>query len=125
MTATTTTDAPETVDLSGMTNTTDVGPTERQIDHWTRAGYLHPLERHNPTSGCRRRWPVAEQRIAATIARLAAAGMTVPRAAELARRAAAEATAIRNGAPDTANRASNVTLALAPNLYLTIREHAA
>ena len=59
-------------------------PTYRQLDYWTRVGYLHP---DNPTPGCGtvRYWPASERRIAATMVRLTAAGIPPRVAHDVAR----------------------------------------
>jgi DNA-binding transcriptional MerR regulator len=66
------------------------GLTYRQIDHWTRKGWLRPL---NPDegSGSRRRYPAAELVVAQRMAILVAEGLT-PDAAHTVARAGGTAT---------------------------------
>lgn len=63
---------------------TALGLTYRQLDYWTRVGHLN-ADDPTPGSGRRRHWPQSEIAVAARMARLIAAGFTVPRAADLAR----------------------------------------
>ena len=63
---------------------TQTGMTMRQLDHWTRRGYLHPVN-PAPGQGTPLVWPGKEVRIAVLVVRLARAGFTVPAAAHLAR----------------------------------------
>src|ERR1039457_2116003 len=60
-----------------------LGITYRQLDHWAIYGYLHPQIYGG--SGTARWWPAAEVEIARRMGRLAAAGLTVKRAAAFAR----------------------------------------
>ena len=60
------------------------GMTYRQLDHWTRRGYLRADE-PTPGSGHRRTWPPREVEVARTMARLVAAGMSPRQASEVAR----------------------------------------
>lgn len=60
------------------------GVSFRVIDYWVRAGYLRP-EGDGGGPGTQRRWPEEEQEVACRMARLAAAGLTVERAASFAR----------------------------------------
>lgn len=62
----------------------DTGLTSRQLDHWTRAGYLRP-ENPDCGTGHARRWPYAELKVARVMARLAKAGLTVEAAHRVAR----------------------------------------
>lgn len=61
------------------------GVTYRQLDHWTRAGYLHPTNGETPGSGKPRDWPADELRVAGIIAELRALGVELPVAARWAR----------------------------------------
>lgn len=61
------------------------GATPKQVDHWTRAGYLRPLERANATNGVRRRWPALEQAVCTRMALLVDVGLSVPLAHDVAR----------------------------------------
>jgi DNA-binding transcriptional MerR regulator len=65
------------------------GITYRQLDHWTRRGYLRPVVVRNGfgsgQGGRSRDWPAAEVAVACRMARLIAAGLTPEAAAELAR----------------------------------------
>lgn len=63
--------------------------TPRQLDHWTRRGYLVVVHEH-PGSGYRHYWDAAEQRIAHAMCRLVHAGVEVQFAADIARRAVEE-----------------------------------
>lgn len=67
-----------------------LGLSFRRLDLWIRAGYLRPSGAGNGT-GSRRTFPAAEQAVAAIMLRLTAAGLTLDRAAEIARRAVDEA----------------------------------
>ncbi|MEV4458487.1 MerR family transcriptional regulator [Microbispora sp. NPDC049633] len=60
-----------------------LGLTWRQLDHWTRKGYLHP--EGGGQTGVARIWPETELRIAALIARFSAAGLVMESAASVAR----------------------------------------
>lgn len=61
-------------------------PTYRQVDYWTRAGYLRPAS-GNPTpgSGHRREWDETELDVALLMGKLTEAGL-MPRAAALVAR---------------------------------------
>jgi hypothetical protein len=72
----------ETVDLAGMVA---AGATRRQVDHWTRAGLLHPVDRDHAASGVPRRWPLAERDVCTRMAALVSAGVAVPTAHAVAR----------------------------------------
>lgn len=63
----------------------NVGITRRQLDYWTRQGYLHCEDREVDTSGYPRRWPIAERDIAMLMQRMITAGVTVEVAATVAR----------------------------------------
>ena len=52
---------------------TGAGPSYRQVDHWTRLGYLKAVEGFG--TGHARRWPVLERDVAAMMHRLAAVGI--------------------------------------------------
>lgn len=60
------------------------GLTYRQVDTWTTNGYLRPTTA-NPGSGRQRQYPASEVDVARTMARLAAAGLTVKAAHTVAR----------------------------------------
>lgn len=65
-----------------------LGLSARQVDYWTRQGYLKSVERKpDAGSGIRRYWPVAEQSIARLMVRLIAVGLSVEVAAKAAREA--------------------------------------
>lgn len=70
---------PSLIDLSGAGVA-----TYRQLDYWTRVGYLHPTDQ-SPGSGVPRVWPDDELLVAATMARLVAAGLTPEAAHRVAR----------------------------------------
>jgi DNA-binding transcriptional MerR regulator len=59
------------------------GATYRQLDFWTRVGYLHPVGKSG--SGHRREYPPAEAIVAARMAALTAAGLTPRIAHDFAR----------------------------------------
>jgi hypothetical protein len=59
--------------------------TWRQLDHWTRLGYLRTLSEQIPGIGHDRIWPSSEVQIARTMARLTAAGITPEGAERVAR----------------------------------------
>lgn len=61
-----------------------VRATPRQIDYWTRSGYLHP-ENPEPGSGTERKFSLEETEVASRMARLVAAGFVPAAAAEHAR----------------------------------------
>jgi hypothetical protein len=63
------------------------GATYRQLDYWCRQGWLHPdrVGYSVNGSGSPRDWPLSEIRAARTMARLVAAGLSPPVAAEVAR----------------------------------------
>jgi hypothetical protein len=63
-----------------------VGVSYRQLDYWTRRGWLRP-EREQHGTGYARLWPEVEQRIVRIMARLLAAGFTPEGAARTAREA--------------------------------------
>lgn len=58
--------------------------TYRQLDYWTRRGYLKPGNA-GAGSGHWRRWSAEERAVAAMMARLIAAGLTVEAAHKVAR----------------------------------------
>jgi MerR HTH family regulatory protein len=60
------------------------GITYRQLDHWTKRGYLH-AENPSPGSGRKRRWSEGEKQVAALMLRLISAGLTVEAASAVAR----------------------------------------
>ncbi len=59
------------------------GASYRQIDYWTRIGYLQALD--NSGTGHPRRWPLAERDIAGVMHRLVQAGITPAVAHRIAR----------------------------------------
>lgn len=61
-----------------------VRATERQLDYWTRAGYLRP-DNPDPGSGTARKFSAEETEVASRMARLVAAGFVPAAAAEYAR----------------------------------------
>lgn len=61
------------------------GLSFRQIDHWCRAGYLRPAERHSESQGVPREFPDAELGAALRMRDLVGCGFTVAAAAKLAR----------------------------------------
>jgi DNA-binding transcriptional MerR regulator len=65
------------------------GVTYRQLDYWTRIGYLFPA---NPTpgSGHRRQWSEPELAIARRIGELRLEGYELPAAARVARKEASD-----------------------------------
>lgn len=63
---------------------TDTGMTYRQLDYWTRQGYLH-CDNPTPGSGTRRTWPAEQLAVASVMAVLVAAGLTVEAAHHAAR----------------------------------------
>lgn len=60
-------------------------PTYRQLDYWTRRGWLAADERRKAGSGHPRHWSDAELRVAEQIASLRSAGFELPTAARVAR----------------------------------------
>jgi hypothetical protein len=67
------------------------GLTVRQIEHWTRCGYLKADVKH-PGTGSRRVWPAAERPIARRMVALVRAGVSAHQAAYFARVAPATIT---------------------------------
>lgn len=63
---------------------TPAEPTQRQLDYWTKRGYLRP-QVVSPGSGVAREWPIREREIARLMKRLVDAGLTVALAARVAR----------------------------------------
>lgn len=65
----------------------DITPTltYRQLDYWTRCGYLEPDGNATPGSGHRRSWSADEIRVAAMIGQLRLAGIELATAARVAR----------------------------------------
>ncbi|GAA3550586.1 hypothetical protein GCM10022419_033550 [Nonomuraea rosea] len=59
------------------------GLTYRQLDHWTRRGWLRPA--HAGGTGNARVWPAAELQIADLMRRLTRAGLAAAAAAQAAR----------------------------------------
>lgn len=62
----------------------DAGLTARQVDYWTRRGYLHP-DTPSPGSGHWRNWSTAELTVGRRMARLVKAGLTPAAAHRVAR----------------------------------------
>lgn len=60
------------------------GATYRQLDYWSRTGYLHP-NNVLAGSGVARTWPDGELEVARLMAQFVQAGLTVPAAAHAAR----------------------------------------
>lgn len=63
------------------------GLTYRQVDYWTRMGWLRTVTAPTPGSGYWRAYPRAEVRVAHLMVAMANAGVAVQVAAEAARRA--------------------------------------
>jgi hypothetical protein len=67
----------------------ELGITYRQLDHWTRLGYLRPVQPHwnirSGGTGYARQWPESELAIAASMGRLIRLGLTVEAAHRVAR----------------------------------------
>lgn len=61
------------------------GITYRQLDYWTRTGYLHAANGDTPGTGNARFYTVSEVAVATLMGRLTAAGITPRVAGELAR----------------------------------------
>lgn len=59
------------------------GVTYRQLDHWTRLGYLHPSN-PNCGTGRHREYPPSEVRLACRLGRLVYAGVSLAIAYEVA-----------------------------------------
>jgi DNA-binding transcriptional MerR regulator len=87
--------------MNGRAAMIDEGITYRQLDYWTRRGYLHALNAGHG-AGSVRQWSAFERLIASWIGRLTAAGLTLDAAARVARTA-------RNG-----------TCELAPGIRITL-----
>lgn len=69
--------APEILERTGI--------TYRQLDHWTRIGYLRP-DNGSPGSGNSRRYPATEADVADLMARLVGIGMAPKQAHTIARK---------------------------------------
>ncbi len=67
----------------GHEDMTRVGPSYRQIDHWTRKGWLHADG--GGSQGRPRRWPRRERDIAAMMHRMVAVGIPPELAHDVAR----------------------------------------
>ena len=65
--------------------TTSTGATYRQIDHWTRQGYIRTDGRPSPGSGITRQYPVEEAAVVAYMVRACRFGVSPERAAHAAR----------------------------------------
>ncbi len=62
------------------------GVTYRQLDYWTRQGYIHAAARsRHSRQGVPRIWSPVELAVAETMGRLVAAGITPATAARVAR----------------------------------------
>ena len=61
------------------------GATHRQLDYWTRCGYVLTDGDPSPGSGRYRRWPASEVPVVALMVRLSAVGVLVSTAAIVAR----------------------------------------
>jgi DNA-binding transcriptional MerR regulator len=61
------------------------GITFRQLDYWTRVGYIHPLPRRAETAGQRRFFPRSELAFACLLGRLDGAGVAPQQAHDHAR----------------------------------------
>ena len=61
------------------------GVTVRQVDHWSRKGYLQPAPRPRETSGHPRRFDEQEARIARLMGRLTSAGLSPGAASRVVR----------------------------------------
>lgn len=71
-------------DTVGCTDLVATGITYRQLDYWTRAGYLRTTTPRRG-SGYALRWPTTEIPVAAAMHRLTAAGLAPAAAARVAR----------------------------------------
>jgi MerR HTH family regulatory protein len=67
----------------------ELGITYRQLDYWTRQGYLRPVQPHSNIrsggTGYARQWPESELAIAASMGRLIRLGLTAEAAHRVAR----------------------------------------
>lgn len=61
------------------------GVSVRQLDYWSSKGYLRTVGDTHPGSGYPRRWPAEEVEVAARMARLRQAGISLDLAAMAAR----------------------------------------
>lgn len=59
--------------------------TVKQVDHWTRAGLLHPAGREKATNGVRRRWDAGEAEVARRMMLLLDVGLSTRLAHDVAR----------------------------------------
>jgi DNA-binding transcriptional MerR regulator len=80
--------------MNGVELAAHVGVTYRQVDFWTRKGWLRPTNAA-PGSGIGRVYPPAEVALAARMAALLKAGLAVQVAARVARGEAAAAETLR------------------------------
>jgi DNA-binding transcriptional MerR regulator len=64
---------------------TDAGISYRQLDFWTRQGYLRPVTAVNPGTGRSRGYPESEVLVAIRMAALMAAGLQLRVAHDIAR----------------------------------------
>lgn len=83
------------------------GITYRQLDYWTRCGYITAL--HDGGAGNYRAWANSELAVAALIARLRGAGLELPAAASVAR------TATEHPGP-ALNLAPGITIHIDPDM---------
>ena len=74
---------PETIEAPALCE--HAGISYRQLDHWTRRGYLQTVGEQTPGSGQSRVWPVREASIAETMHTLIECGFTPHAAADYAR----------------------------------------
>jgi hypothetical protein len=72
-------------DLYDIADMVATGATAKQVDHWTRGGYLHPVTRENATNGVPRRWPEHERDVCARMAHLVDVGLSLRLAHDVAR----------------------------------------
>lgn len=75
----------EAVDITRL-----AGISYRQLDTWSKNGYLRAEGSASPGSGRPREWPHSELIVARRMKRLVDAGLTVAAAAEVARRGPGE-----------------------------------
>lgn len=74
---------PETVTSNRLV---EAGVSYRQVDYWSKRGYLRPLE-VKTGSGTHRRWPLREYDVLRLMVKLQGVGVEVARSAEVARKA--------------------------------------
>lgn len=76
---------PDRRKLTTLPDLAALGITYRQLDYWTRVGYLRTVAEPTPGSGRRRTWPPEELAVARRMGRLIRAGFEVDAAALTAR----------------------------------------